>query len=490
MTIFKCRLFTIALLCAMVVLPSAYLAAANKEQPNIIFIISDQMRADAMGVAGNPTINTPHLDKMANEGAMFTQAFVNNPVCLPSRISMFSGKYPNETGVLVNFHHGSWLPFQNSMPWYLRQAGYYLGFVGKNHAIIKKEMSEFDEVNERQREKCRNYSKFSPPNWHSDIFWPEEDCNPKKNTDDAISFINRNNGDQPFFLTVSYFDPHPPYMAPAKYTSRYSSDEITLPELIDPQQLAGRIADQQKALCYDKQTIYDIKETMRYYYAAIEWGVDKQVGRILQTLEEKGIADNTIVVFTSDHGDFMGEFNMVRKGMFLYDALLHVPMIWYAPGYIEPGQTLNQLCENVDIFPTILDYAKADMPKDAVGESLRPLLEGKEKHVHDYVFAAAAYSDLPSAYWQNPEPYYQEKSEKPFHSRIEALTWQDENKIAMVRNAEWKLIVSQSRMPELYFMDNANIERENLYGNPKYANVVRDLKKEVLKKWDIDFLWE
>lgn len=466
------------------------LFAKSKAQPNIIFIIADQMRSDAMGVSGNKVVNTPNLDKMAKGGALFTQAFSNNPVCLPSRISMFSGQFPNETGVLVNFHHGSWLPFNNSMPWHLREVGYRLGYVGKNHAFIKSEMSLFDVVNERAREQCRSYSKFSPPNWHSDIFWPEEDCNPAKNTDDAIRFITSNHGEKPFFLTISYFDPHPPYMAPAKYSSRYCADDIVLPELIDPQLLGGRINDQQKALCYDKQTKYDIKETMRYYYAAIEWGIDTQVGRVLETLEKQGLDDNTIIVFTSDHGDFMGEFNMVRKGMFLYDALLHVPMIWYGLGHIKGGQKIVELSQCVDIYPTLLDYAKTSPPDEIVGQSLRPLLDGESKVGSEYVFAAAAYSDLPAAYWEDPEPYYQPKSDKPFHSRIEALTWQDENKTAMVRNSDWKLIVSQSRKPELYFMDGANIERENLFGNPIHEKVFQELKEEIQKQWHVDFIWE
>lgn len=443
-----------------------------------------------MGAAGNDVVNTPNLDKMAEGGALFTKAFVNSPVCLPSRMSMFSGKYPSETGALVNFHHGSWLPFEKSMPWHLRQAGYYLGYVGKNHAFIKKEMSQFDETYELGREKCRNYSPFVPPNWHSDMFWPEEDLNPAKNTDNAIDFITRNHGEKPFFLTVSYFDPHPPYMAPAKYTSRYCAADMALPEYVDPAKLGDRISNQQKALCYDKQTEYEIKETMRYYYASIEWGVDKQVGRILETLEEQGIADNTIIVFTSDHGDFMGEFNMVRKGLFLYDALLHVPMIWYAPGIIDGGQTINDLSQNVDIYPTLMDYANVKTPDDVVGQSLRPLLNGKKKKGTEYVFAAAGYSDLPEGYWDNPEPYYQPKSDVPFHSRVEKITWQDEQKTAMVRSAEWKLIVSQTHKPELYFMGDDNVERENLFGKTEHEAVYQELKAEVLKNWAIDFQWE
>ncbi len=465
-------------------------AKAKQEQPNIIFIICDQMRGDAFGASGNSVVNTPNIDKLANEGVMFSNAFVNNPVCIPSRVSMFSGKYPTETGVYCNRSKTPWLNFEKSFPWYLKQAGYTVGYVGKNHAFIRSELDKFDQLNERNREKCRAYSKFVPPNWHCDIFWPEEDCNPAKNSQDAVDFINKNDGKQPFFLTVSYFDPHPPYMAPARVTSKYCSNDIILPEYINPENLGERISNQQKALMYDKQTKYDLKETMRYYYSAIEWGVDEQVGKIIKALEEKGICDNTVIVFTSDHGDFMGEFNMVRKGMFMYDALMHVPMVWYAPGYIKKGLKVDKLVQNVDIFPTLLDLACTDIPKDIAGKSLKGLLNGEDVELNKYVFGAAAYSTLPEKYWEDPEPYYNPKSEKPFHSRVEDLTWESKYKTAMVRTKDWKLIVSETDKPELFFMDGKGVERKNLFGDAKYNAIFLELKAKIQTNWDHDFLWQ
>lgn len=481
---------TIFFLC-MVSILQIRIVHAKSTQPNIIFIICDQMRADAFGAAGNSVANTPNIDELADKGVMFTQAYVNNPVCLPSRVSMFSGKYPNQTKVYGN---GSpkkdWLKFESSLPWYLKQAGYQIGYVGKNHAFINSALESFDVLSERGREKCRNYSPFVPPNWHSDIFFPEEDCNPAKNTNDAIAFIENSNSKQPFFLTVSYFDPHPPYMAPARVTSKYCSADMEIPEYINPEQLSNRISNQQKALRYDKQTAYDIKETMRYYYAAIEWGVDEQVGQILRAIEQKKIDDNTIIVFTSDHGDFMGEFNMVRKGMFFYDALMHVPMIWYAPGTIKEGLKIEELAQNVDLFPTMLDLVGVKIPDGLAGCSLKELLIGKDAEVHEYVFGAASYSELPKNYWEDPEPYYDPNSEMPFHTRIEKLTWEDDKKTAMVRTKKWKLIVSETEKPELYFMDDKNVERKNLFGINGYEDIFVELKAEIIKNWDTNFIWE
>lgn len=463
---------------------------AKSTKPNIIFIICDQMRGDAFGAYGNKVVNTPNIDKLAEQGVMFTNAYVNNPVCLPSRVSMFSGKYPGATGIYGNYPDAEWLKFEKSLPWYLKEAGYELGYVGKNHAFISDEFSNFDYVSLRGREKCRAYSEFVPPNWHSDIFWPEEDCNPLKNTKDAIQFINGANSEKPFFLTVSYFDPHPPYMAPARVTSKYCAADMELPEYINPAKLSARISKQQKALRYDKQTESDVKETMRYYYAAIEWGVDEQVGKIMEALKQKDIDENTFIVFTSDHGDFMGEFNMVRKAMFLYDALMHVPLIWYAPGQIKEGLKVDDLAQNVDIFPTLLELAGIKIPENIAGKSLKTTLKGEGKEVNKYVFSEATYSKLPDNYWENPEPYYNPNSKSPFHSRVERLTWENDYKTAMIRTKEWKLIGSDGEKPELYFMGDKHIERENLIGNPEYLDIYKELKTEIESYSKIKFIWE
>jgi arylsulfatase A-like enzyme len=468
--------------------PVSFVANENEQlketPPNIVFVICDQMRGDAFAAAGNNNVKTPNIDRLANGGVMFHNNYSNNSVCLPSRVSMFSGLYPNQTGIFCNNHDGEWLSFEKSLPWYLQNAGYKIGYVGKNHTFIPTEFSNFDTVSLRGREECRNYSKYVPPYWHSDMFWPEEDCNPGKNTSDAINFINNSNPAQPFFLTVSYFDPHPPYMAPAQYTSQYNAQDIELPEYIDPAKLGDRLADHQKALHYDKVSEADLKETMRYYYASIEWGVDHQLKGIMKALEEKGIADNTVLVFTSDHGDFMGQHHMVRKGMFLYDALLNVPMIWYAPGLIKKGLSPENMTQNVDIFPTLLDFAGVEIPKHLVGRSLKNILQG-EKVLDDgfVLFASEAYSDLPGDYWDEPELYFDPESDVPFHTRVERMTWNEKKKTAMVRNKDWKLIVSETHSPELYFMNGGNIERENLYGKPEHEAVYQSLKKELDKRW-------
>jgi len=223
---------------------------------------------------------------------------------------------------------------------------------------------------------------------------------------------------------------------------------------------------------------------MRYYHASVEWGVDHQIGEILKALDKKGIAENTVLVFTSDHGDFMGEYRMVRKGMFLYDALLHVPLIWYAPGHLKKGLSFDNMTQNVDIFPTLLDIAGIEIPDHLAGRSLKNMMQGQVPIDDDFiVYASAVYSDLPEEYWDDPEPYFDPDSPVPFHTRVENLTWLSQYRTVMARTRNWKLILSESHDPELYKMDGGHVEKENLYGQTPYQQVAKELEQKIQANW-------
>lgn len=464
--------------------PSIVLGAPARTPPNVVFIICDQMRGDALGCLGHPNARTPHLDRMAAEGVLFENYFSNNPVCAPSRVTIFSGLWPHQHGQLTNTSGKPLRSLESTMLGYFRDRGYRVGWVGKNHTYTKRCLASLDMSRIRAREPFRAYSKFVPPYWHSDTLWPEEQCHPRMNTDDGIEFINDARRNEPFFLHLSYFDPHPPYMAPSKYTSRYCSKEMKLPEFVPPENLSDRLAEHCTALHYDRIRDSDLTETMRYYYAAIEWGVDQQVGRIMQALEKKGLIDNTIVMFISDHGDFMGEYRMVRKGMFLYDALLHVPMIWYAPGLIRQGVRVGNLAQGIDIFPTLVDLTGGKMPDAVPGRSLKPFLHGDSRDDPGFaVIASAGYSDLPPNYFDDPEPAYKPDSDIPFHTRVERLTWKNDSKTIMARTREWKLILSETRAAELYKMGDGWNEKENVANKREFAEVRKVLEAKLKSVW-------
>lgn len=458
---------------------------AQDSPPNIVFIIADQMRGDALGSLGHPNVNTPHLDEMASEGVLFKNFFVNNPVCAPSRMSFFTSLYPHQHGKITNTDGELIQSLEQSMFGYFKQRGYRIGWFGKNHhSHAKPLLAELDSVKGRNKEPFRSYNQFVPPHWHSDFPWPKEDTYAPMTTQDGIEFIQDAQAGKPFFLYLSYLDPHPPYMAPAEYTSKYCSGDIEIPPFVHPSKLSPRLEEEYRLRRFDKLTEADLKETMRYYYAAIEWGVDHQVGQVLQALRAQGIMDNTIVVFSSDHGDFMGEYHMVRKGMFLYDALLHVPFICYAPGILGKGIQSEVMAQGVDLYPTLVELTGGKVPEGLSGRSLKPFLSGQTEDEENFaVFASTGYNDLPEDYFDDPLPYYDPDSNQPFHYRVQELTWEGKFRTVMARTKNWKLILSETRPPELYHMEGGWTEKENVADDPAYAEVLSSLKAKLDKVW-------
>lgn len=470
---------------------SAFLAAgsaafhggrAADAPPNVLFVTVDQMRGDCIGALGHPNVRTPHLDRMAREGMLFRNAFAGGPVCVPTRKSCFSGRHPHEHGSLTN-RDGDPLPWKGSLLEHFADRGYRTGWVGKNHTMTKEALEKLDKADIRDREPFRAYNGYVPPHWHSAVYWPEEDCYPHVNTESAVAFL-REPSRAPFFLHVSYFDPHPPYMAPARYASRYDSGDMVLPARTEPAALSGRLKRYARAMGFGQLSREDLTETMRYYYAQIEWGVDRPLGRLLSTLEDRGLADSTIVVLTSDHGDFMGDYGMVRKGMFLYDSLLHVPLLWWAPGRIAEGVRTSALAQSADLFPTLAELTGGSLPPEASGVSLADTLAqrngGSER---EEIFTSAAYGDLASDVLP-PDLAPAVREATPRHTRVLRPTMSPTYRTKMVRTQEWKFILNETEPPELYRLaDGAPRERLNVAGAEEHAGLRRSLERRLEGWW-------
>lgn len=457
-------------------LAPAVLGGAAKP-PNVLFLISDQMRAEALGALGRSPGRTPHLDRLAGEGVAFANCFSNNPVCLPARKSMFSSLYPHQHGSLTNRGGSGTLELRDTLLDDFRARGYRIGYVGKNHAYRNEAMEALDFTSVRDREPYRAYNRWVPPWWHCDAYWPAGETYAHRNTEDALRFL-REGAREPFFLTVSWFDPHPPYMAPSEYTSRYRG--MRLPEFVPAAKLSPRLEEYYRALQFDRASDTDLTEAMRYYYAAIEWGVDAQVGRLLKELDARGLAGRTVVVFISDHGDFMGEQRMAGKGMFLCDSLLRVPMIWRAPG-VKGGRVARQAAQSIDIWPTLAALTGGRAREGWMGRSLAPCLRGEEDAGRE-VYTSAGYSDMtPELLDRNSELH--RKSDVPLHTRVMNHNMEPAHKTAMVRTREWKMVLSETRPPELYRMGAGWVERENLAGAPGAAAARRELEQKLAKWW-------
>lgn len=438
------------------------------------------MRGDCIGTLGHPNVRTPNLDRMAREGTLFRNAFASGPVCVPTRKSCFSGLHPHEHGSLTNLG-GDRLEWQDSMLDHFARRGYRTAWVGKNHTFSSDALGRLDYADIRDREPFRAYNGFVPPHWHSAVYWPEEHCYPHINTESAVRFL-RQAGRDPFFLHVSYFDPHPPYMAPARYAARYDAGDMVLPDRVDPGSLSERLVRYWRAMGFGALDREDLAETMRYYYAQVEWGVDQPVGRLLGTLEELGLEENTIVVLTADHGDFMGDYGMVRKGMFLYDSLLHVPLVWWAPGRIAAGVRTDALAQSTDLFPTLAELSGGSLSGTGSGQSLGGVLLN-DASGPDGIYTSAAYGDMDPDVLP-PDLAPDEEDARPRHTRVLRPTMRPMHRTKMIRTQEWKMILNETEAPELYRLaEKMPADRRNLAGQSEHAAVRRRLESQLDSWW-------
>ncbi|MFC1614512.1 sulfatase [Gemmatimonadota bacterium] len=424
---------------------------ATPKGPNVIFFMTDDQRWDGLSRAGNPYFKTPNLDRIANEGAYFTNSFVTNSLCGPSRATCFTGKYSHNTGVKLNERY-----FPRDQETILEAAGkngYRTAFVGKWH----------NKPWGRDR-KLDYYFGFKYQGLYHDPLIRENDGEDKKYqgwvedilADKTIDFIKRNK-DEPFFICHWFKTPHQNCDPAERHKDLYKDVKFERPSTFDTDYAgkprAVREADMKIGGTGSTSYVQDFDEFMRNYYRVLT-GVDENVGRILDLLDEMGLAENTIVLFTSDNGYFLGEHGFFDKRL-MYEPSLRIPLLVRYPKAIKPGTVIDEFALNVDYAPTLLDYAGITVPEDVDGRSLRPLLEGREvpDWRQDFLYEYYAYPD-----WHYVRP----------------------NK--GVRTRKWKYIHYYD-FPrdeyELYDLENDPEEVHNLVEDPRYADVVESLQQRL-----------
>ncbi len=416
-------------------------------RPHILLITSDQQQYNALG-ALNPLLHTPALDRLAEQGVLCTRAYCANPTCTPSRASILTGNYPSRHGAWTL--GTGLLPESESVSGILREAGYRTALIGKAHFQPLDATEEFPSAESMEHlqdhdfwRSFHDYFGFDTAKLHRGhgndkligeeyMLWLEKKgCTDWKNYflapggvmekkrpgwglkeeyhystwvgDESVAFLkNAAKEDAPFFLWASFSDPHPPYIAPEPYDSMYDPREMPCPEwtmeehdknpphyrmAFDPQ--ADYSDYHETGYCVHMRYHGRSQETLRReratYYGMISL-MDKNIGRILQALDENGLADNTLVIFTSDHGNFIGEHGLILKGPFHYEEMIRIPFIAKWPGHIPRGRTENALISLTDIAPTILAAAGLPYRRGMQGKDLSGLWDGSVDAVHDGVF--------------------------------------------------------------------------------------------------------
>lgn len=383
------------LLCWGVVLLSANgVFAEESKRPNVLFMISDDLN-NLLGCYGDPLAKTPNIDRLAARGVVFNKAYCAFPLCGPSRNSMLTGLYPNSTGIQANSQiFRETIPTQVSLPQAFRQSGYFAVRVGKLYHYNVPNSIGTDghddpgsweiECNPAGVDRLLEHpsiTTLTPNQFGGTLSWFASPRSDDQHTDaklasDAEWILERcaKRKDRPFFLAVGFFRPHTPYVAPKEpYFEMHPEASMPVVTGVKEDQAdipAPGLGSYKKE--QDKLTDPLRRQARQAYNASISF-MDAQVGRVVDTLDRLGLSDNTIIVFTSDHGYHMGEHGLWQKQS-LFEESARVPLLIVAPGKCKVASRSESLVSHVDLFPTLADLCGVEKPANLQGQSLNTIL--------------------------------------------------------------------------------------------------------------------
>ena len=449
------------------------------KRPNFLFVQADQMAGPALTFNGNKTVKAPAMTRLAEEGVVFENCYCNLPMCGPSRASMHAGRLPFGIGMYDNASE-----FQSAIPTfahYLRSLGYRAGMSGKMHFVGADQLHGYDE---------RHTTEIYPANFAWTVDWakgreyrptnltmaPVIESGPCIRTlqmdyDDEVAFhgmqaiynLARKDDGRPWLLTVSFTQPHSPFVISREYWDRYDHDDIEAPAVpeipLDEKDHLSRNLHYCQGR-HEFTVTEDHKRNARHgYYGMISY-IDDKVAQLRETLEKCGLADDTVIILTADHGEMMGERGMWYKQHF-FEWACRVPLVIHAPQRFGPGRVSKNV-SLIDLMPTMLDIAD-DKPFDGYagdridGRSLVPSLTGDTAAMDDTVIAefAADGSTGPSR---------------------------------MVKKGAWKYMYLEGVDELLYNVEADPNELDNHVDNPEYAGIAQELRAICMDGWDPDEL--
>lgn len=466
---------------------------------NVVLLLTDQLRYDVLGSSGG-TVATPHLDAFAASGTRFTRAYTPTGLCSPARNSILTGLYPHNHGVLNNVTGPDAVaddvrPDAALLPHLFGDAGYRTGYVGKYHVAAHEAPTRHgfdvalatgffwgDDDFARWREEQGHPVTVDAPAFPVDTFTryrpltdegrrhgatqrgfpvmgrervPLEATVPSYLLERSLQLVDEwSQGEEPFFLTVSFIGPHWPHTLPEPYWSMYDPDEIEpWPSFTDD--LAGKPGAQRKSLVHhgvDDWSWDDWAPVVATYFGSVSYH-DELIGRFLAGLTARGLDDDTVVVITTDHGDMTGSHRQFNKGPHMYEDVYRVPMMVRWPGVTEPGSVVDDFASPMDLLPTLLPVAGAAVPDGLDAIDLGPALRGQDGSPRrDSFFAEFSGSEM-GLYSQR-----------------------------MLRTERWKLVYNPWDVDELYDLENDPWELDNLAGDPAHAQLQRALEAR-LWRW-------
>jgi arylsulfatase A-like enzyme len=460
-------------------------AQPRRDRPNIIVFYVDELRATALRLHNPDGVATPNLARLAHRGVTFDHAFTPYPLCQPARVSLWSGQYPHTHGSRHNQN-----PMADrvpSMAAVLRDAGYTLGIFGKNHCFQPAQLDRWFTANlatespqwrqslspeeaaantRLQQWIAKQGGPMMPP---MAAPFPPEAASTHLINQRAMDFIERRRGD-PFALWISIIDPHNPIQVPERFAHAMPPEKLQLP----PQRPGAIRSQNSRMRIYDYLTRgSELTEDYLRRYLSIYYGmvafIDHELGRLLALLERRRLLERTILVFTTDHGDFAAEHHLLYKTGSLVDSMVHVPLILSWPGQVPEGRRETALVNQIDIMPTLLRLCGLEIPKGVEGRQL-PLRPGDP--ARSFVYSEYGNGE-PEYTWEQakkigpPErlgdyPLQTEEQLQHLYMRERA------GHLEMIRTQTHKLIRDSNGDVEFYDLVKDPYELDNIHGRPAY----------------------
>jgi len=474
----------------------------KKDLPNILWYCTDQQRYDTIGSLNNPHVRTPNIDRMVAQGTAFTKTYCQSPICTPSRASFLTGCYPNalRTPRNGNYIYADQYPLISKI---LKEHGYDCGLVGKLHLA-----SSFQRIEPRVDDGYRFFKWSHAPrdDWkegHDYAEWvrqkgsvlkelvkdvdgiPAELHQTTWGTDRSIDFIQENR-EGPWFLSVNVYDPHPPFNPPKEYRDMFDPKSMPDPLFRETDLIQQKILepiDFQSKVCRPEELDIcdpilprtptadsvrgddpspgerDAWTLKAAYYAMIKL-IDDQFGRLVQFLEDTNQLENTVIIYSTDHGESLGDHGLIEKGCRFYEGLVHVPLVISWPGMVKEGLQSEALVELMDITPTLMEILGIPQPDYMQGMSLWPILSGKKSATSHKPMVRSEFFDALN---------------QPFHTRA-----------TMLRDERYKLVVYHGiGLGELYDLEQDPGEFNNLWDETGSSEIKNNM---ILKSFDASMM--
>jgi arylsulfatase A-like enzyme len=459
-------------------IPKGASGTHSSKKPNILWITGEGIPLNVLSCYGSELIKTPHIDRIANEGMRFENSFVTNALCAPSRATLLTGKYSNLNGMTTNpesatgdMPQAAFDASQETIAKIFKRNGYQTGMVGKWHLPANPGETGFDYF---VFKRGAGGPYYNPNGYLRNTSMGSNEIHEKSypgyTTDNTTDFAieGMQQFTQPFFMMMQFFNDHRPFQPPHKYEHIYDNIRITEPgTFYDDYSMRAAAAKEAKMRIADmpdfnppadlterQRKQWNYQKFMQHFLGTLR-SQDDNVGRLLDYLDESGLADNTIVIYTADHGFFLGDHGWFDK-RFMYEQAIRVPWMIRYPGHVKPGSVSKDWVVNIDNAPTALDLAGLPVPEDMQGKSIAPLLKGSVPPDWQTSYYYHYYEFFDSGHWVLP--HYGIRTE-----RYKLISYYTVN--------EW----------ELFDLEKDPDEMENLFEwsgykvHPAYQSVVDDL---------------